>query len=608
MIPRCAGIVPLLVAIVCAVDVVWAAEVNAWLDRTRIGEGETVQLTLEAQGQASGRPDTAPLEQDFEVLGMSTGSRVNIINGRTDARTTWTLTLSPKRGGTLTIPALRIGDSRSAALSLEVSAAPAPAPGSGADILVETEVAPRAPYVQAEVLYTVRLLHAVPISGGQLSEPDPGNTLVQRLGDDREYATTRNGRRYQVIERRYALFPQTSGTLELAAPVFDGEMPDASRRRTSPFKRFFGNDLFSGRDPFEDLMTPTRRVRVRGEPAELEVRPRPHAAHGAHWLPAEQLVLNGAWQPDAKDVQVGEPVTLVLDIQAQGLTGGQLPSLAPESVDGFNVYPDQAQRQTDSGDAGVTGHLQQKIAFLPERAGALTLPAIEVRWWDTRANRERVATLPGRVLQVSPAAGQAAQETGARITSQPAADDVVPGRPVPAVSMPEPSPVTAQSPRTSMPGPWPWISAVLATGWLLTLVFWWWRARGARHSGPGTPSTAVQPAAANAARKEFLAACKAGDAITARRTLLAWAAAHWPDDPPRGLEALAQRLPDRAAREALADLNCVLYKDVGPWNGTRLAQSLQQLPKQDSRAGNSKAVLAPLYPESTHESPSVLSE
>jgi hypothetical protein len=607
MIPRYAGIVALLVAIVCAVDVAWAAEVSARLDRTRIGEGETVQLMLEAQGQVSGRPDTAPLEQDFEVLGLSTGSRVNIINGRTDARTTWTLTLSPKRGGTLTIPALRIGDSRSAALTLEVSAAPAPASGSGADILVETEVAPRAPYVQAEVLYTVRLLHAVPISGGQLSEPNPGNTLVQRLGDDREYATTRNGRRYQVIERRYSLFPQNSGTLELTAPVFDGEVPDTSRRRSSPFKRFFGKDLFSGRDPFEDLLTPTRRVRVRGEPAELEVRPRPDAAHGAHWLPAEQLQLNGAWQPDANEVQVGEPVTLVLDVQAQGLTGGQLPSLAPQSVEGFNVYPDQAQRQTDSGDAGVTGQLQQKIAFLPERAGALTLPAIEVRWWDTRANQERVATLPGRVLQVSPAAGQAAQDTGARVTSQPAADAVVPDQSVPPVSRPEPSPVAAQSPRTVAPVPWPWISAALAIGWLLTLVFWWWRARGAHPRERETPPPAANSVEATTARKQFLAACRAGDAITARRTLLAWAAAHWPDDPPRGLEALAQRLPDPAAREALADLNRALYKDAGHWNGTQLAQSLQQLPKQDSRAGNSKAVLAPLYPESAHASPSVSS-
>ncbi|MDH3527734.1 MAG: BatD family protein [Gammaproteobacteria bacterium] len=600
MIPHFVRIVSLLVAILCAVDVAWAADVNAWLDRTRISAGETAQLTLEAEGQVSGRPDTAPLETDFEVLGMSTGSRVNIVNGRTDARTTWTLTLSPKRSGRLTIPALRIGGSRSTALTLEVSDVPAPAPDSGADILIETELAPREPYVQAQLLYTVRLLSAVPISGGQLSDPKPENTLVQRLGEDREYALMRNGRRYQVIERRYALFPQTSGPLELAAPVFDGEIPDSSRRRTSPFKRFFGNDPFFGSDPFDDLMTPTRRVRVRGEPAELDIRPRPDAAQGAHWLPAERLLLNGAWQPDTEAIQVGEPVTLVLEIEARGLTGGQLPNPLPANVDGFNVYPDQAQRQTDSGDSGVTGHLQQKIAFIPERSGELALPAIEVHWWDTQANQERIASLPGRMLHVTPAAGQATQDTSARVTMQPAGDDNVSDHAVADISMPEPSQALLKSPRTSSPGPWPWISAALAIGWLVTLVFWWVRSRGIRHAVPGEKSTASKAMEANVARKQFLAACQANDATTARRMLLAWAAAHWPTDPPQGLEALAQRLHDPVAGEALAELNRALYKEDGTWNGVSLSKCLQQLPQQDSGKPTARDVLAPLYPHLTY--------
>ena len=100
------ALVVLLLTLIGVAERVQAADLQAWLDRTRVAEGETVRLTLEAQGQVSGRPETAPLEQDFEVLGMSTGSRLNIVNGRTDARTTWTLTLSPRRSGTLTVPSL----------------------------------------------------------------------------------------------------------------------------------------------------------------------------------------------------------------------------------------------------------------------------------------------------------------------------------------------------------------------------------------------------------------------------------------------------------------------------------------------------------------------
>jgi len=587
----------LLAVLLVSVTSARAADVNASLDRTRIAEGETVQLMLEAHGQVSGRPDTTPLEQDFEVLGLSTGSRVNIINGHTDARTTWTITLSPKHGGTLTIPGLRIGGSHSKALQLEVAATPVSAPGDNADIEIETELSYSQPYVQGQVLYSIRLLYATPLKSGQLSEPKPENTLVQKLGDDRQFTTTRNGRRYQVIERRYALFPQASGKLKLAAPVFDGEVPDTSRRRTSPFKRFFGNNAFFGHDPFEDLMTPTRRVRVRGKPAELDVRPRPATVQGAHWLPAEHLAVQGQWQPDRAEIKMGEPVTLVLDIEAQGLTGGQLPDPAPVAVEGFKVYPDQAQRRTDTDKSGVTGHLQQKIAFIPQRSGELTLPAIEMHWWDTRADRERVATLPGRVFKVAPTAGQPSQGA-ASPTPAEAAKDAAAGHPVPDVSLPESTPVALQPLPTPSPWvAWPWISVALGVGWLLTLILWWWRTRMARAvSGAQHPATSKSPVAATA-RKDFLAACQVDDAMCARRTLLAWAAAHWPADPPRGLESLAQRVTDPAAREALLELNRALYKEGGSWNGARLAQCLPQLPKAESRTDKHNTVLNPLYPD-----------
>ncbi|MEZ5541443.1 MAG: BatD family protein [Pseudomonadota bacterium] len=563
-----------------------AAGMDAWLDRTRIAAGESVQLTLELPGQVNDRPDTAPLEHDFDVLGVSSGSRVTIINGRSDARTSWTITLSPRHTGTLTVPALRVGAAQSAALTLLVDAAPATAgTGTGtdtdADIFIETEQAPARPYVQGEVHYTVRLLHAVPLRSGQLSEPAADTVLVQRLGEDRSYATTRNGRRYEVIERRYALFPQASGGLDLPAPVFDGEVPDTGRRRASPLSKFFGNDPFFGRAPFDDLLTPTRRVRVRGDAVRLDVQPRPDAATGSDWLPARQLQLTGHWEPAAGDARVGEPLTLQLEVTAQGLTGGQLPGLAPAAVAGFDIYPDQAQRETDAQESGVTGHLQQKIAFIPRRAGTFTLPALTLHWWDTGADRERVATLPERVVQILPGAQPAAQPPPM------SAQEIAAAAPIPALAATAPVPVAA--------GPWPWVSALLAGGWLLTLLVWGWQARRRRTAAPPRPAPGGHDRVTTL-RRRFRAACAAGDAAAARRNLLDWAAAHWRDDPPSGLQALAERLDDPATRSALAELDRAVYRAGTAWDGARLAARLQQLPVPPARSGRDDTVLAPLYP------------
>lgn len=574
-----------------------AAGVEAWLDRTRISDGETVQLTLEVAGQVGDRPDTTPLEKDFEVLGVASGSRMTIVNGRSDARSSWTITLSPRHPGTLTVPALRVGTGQSAALTLEVGQAPVAAAGSDTDIFIETELSPQQPYLQSQVLYTVRLLHAVPLRSGQLSEPATDAALVQRLGDDRSYATTRNGRRYQVIERRYALFPQASGTLELAAPVFDGEVPDAGRRRANPLSKFFGNDPFFGRDPFDDLLTPTRRVRVRGEAARLDVRPRPAAANGTHWLPAQHLELHGSWSPEQGEIRTGEPLTLQLDVTVTGLTGGQLPGLAPAAVAGFEVYPDQAQRQTDSDETGVTGHLQQKIAFIPRQVGRLALPDVTVRWWDTQADREQVATIPGRTVQVLPGAPAAAP---APASSVPALQDGTGAAAAAATPLPD---VAARPVAAAVTGPWPWVSALLAAGWLLTLLAWAWHARRARAQPRQQRRAAAAPNdRVSTLRRRFHAACAANDAVAARRNLLDWAAAHWPVDPPRGLQELAGRIDVAATRAALAALDRAVYLPGSDWEGAALAACLPHLPAPP-RTGGRDPVLAPLYPERTQPAP-----
>ena len=68
---------------------VWA-DVQASLDRTTVRAGDTVTLTLEADGQNPGvSPDLSALEKDFTILGTSTSQQVQIINGRRSDRTQW---------------------------------------------------------------------------------------------------------------------------------------------------------------------------------------------------------------------------------------------------------------------------------------------------------------------------------------------------------------------------------------------------------------------------------------------------------------------------------------------------------------------------------------
>lgn len=582
------------------------AELTARLNTDQTSVGETVQLQVEADGQVSDSPDTKPLTKDFDVLGIASGSRVNIINGQMDARSTWTISLAPKHSGKLTIPALELNGEQTRPMTLQVSEVPV-VDGKTADnpIFIETEVDRKDPYVQGMVLYTIRLFYEVKLLEGSLSEPQLDNALVRRLGKDREYNAERNGHRYRVLKRQYAIFPQTSGPLELPATVLGARIPDKTSRRRSPFQDFFGrdrsNDPFFGGSGLSDMFTSTRPVRVRGETQVLQVRPRPAQITGSQWLPAESLALIESWQPEQNQLRVGDPLTRTVTIRARGVTGEQLPELELSEVDGFKVYPDRSQASTLDLEQGVEGEKSRNIAYVPMRPGKYKLPAVSLHWWDTQTDQERVAELPERSVEVLPAL------SGQGMPVQPSAQ--------PEITQPGASASTADAGKTSVtrtppppsgvasgtgdltPAPigiWPWLSLLFALLWLATLIVWWRARRRAVVPRPIAGQSRIAQDAAQA-KAHFQAACRANDPSLARRSLLAWAAAHWSDDPPAGLDQLAQRLDEPQARKALSELDRLLYRgETQSWDGKVLAQLLIKLPKP-GRAPSAKTVLPDLY-------------
>ena len=578
------------------------AELNALLNAGKISMGDTVQLQIEAQGQLTASPDTEPLNKDFDVLGVASGSRVNLINGHMEAHSTWSITLSPKRSGRLIVPALELNGEQTQPLTLQVSEVPVMDGAAGGNpVFIETEVDRSDPYVQGMVLYTLRLFYEVKLMGGRLSEPQLDNAMVHRLGKDKEYYTERDGHRYRVLKRQYAIFPQASGKLELPAPVLEARIPDTSTKRNSLLQDLLSRDPLMNGSRMGDLYTATRPIRVRGAAKTLQVRPRPAQMQARHWLPAENLILVESWKPERSELRVGDPLTRIISLKARGVTGEQLPELDPGYVDGFKAYPDRSQADTIELDQGIEGEKTQHVAFVPLRPGNYTLPAVRLHWWDTNSDRERLAELPERQVEVLPALagqgmpGQTAtiSEPSLRSTPEPlaAADPSL------ARQIPQPADVASrtESRLLSDAGIWPWFSLLFAVLWLVTLLIWW-RGRGhVPRVQPGNGQNPGREADAAQARSRFLSACRANDAGQARRSLLEWAAAHWPDTPPAGLDELARRLDDPQLIEALQALDRTLYRgDSQGWDGSVLAQRLGKLPKQKLSTGD-RSPLPDLY-------------
>ncbi|HEY6942177.1 BatD family protein [Dokdonella sp.] len=536
--------------------------VRAWLDRDSMHLGETVTLNVETDDVGATQPDFSELAKDFNVLGTQSGQQVSISNGTRAAKTLWAVGLEPKHEGAITIAPLAVGSARTAPIRLTVLPAPTAAQQAGGDIFLEASADPLDPYVQQQVRYTVKLYFAFDLTDGNLAEPKADGISAQRLGQDKSYVATVGTRRYHVLERHYALTPERSGAIEIPALAFRGTVLDAADPAA-----FFGRG---------------RTVSARSDAVRLDVRAKPAAWTDGAWLPAASLLLKDEGEPPT-EVHVGEPVTRTIRLQAQGLGYEQLPELELAAPQGAEIYPDKADTRTRDDGEWLYGERVRKFAFVPDRAGTLTVPGLSVRWWDTVHDRAETATLPPRTITVLPAAPSAATA----------------GTPASAAS---PSPANAATPVAPVVDAgldarlWKTIAATGFVLWIATLFAWWLsrRSTAAPRAEPAPASRAAAP------RGQFLRACALGDLAGAERALVDWARSERADV--YNLGQLAAQLADASQRDVLDDLQRSRYAGEGVAEG--LAARLQRAFRgglrwrvDDIRAARREDALPALYPE-----------
>ena len=519
--------------LLAAVTPTLAQQAVASLDRNTVFEGDSVQLRIAVNNVAPNiEPNYAPLTADFEVSNSGINTQMSVVNGRRLASTQFTVLLEPLRTGTITLPPIQVGPMRTQTLSLTVM--PRPSSGDGvSDLFVEVEATPRNPYVQAQVLFVVRLYHALPITEGVLGEPEPESAVIKRLSDGLDYPINRNGREYRVIERRFAIFAERSGPLTIPALSFSGRIADPSQGSR-----------------FNSLFNRGRRVVVSSKPVQLTVRPMPEQFSGDYWLPAAALEIHEDWPNGEPVFRVGEPATRSIVIKATGLVSAQLSDFILPAMDAAKVYPDQPEMQTRTDPDWVLGEREDKFAIVPTRAGPMILPEIRIPWWDTRADRERSMVIPAREFEVLPGA----------------AENLLPSIPMADSRSELVGRVAAKAGGGA--SLWQLLAALATSLWLLTLGLYL-RARRAQRVKRPVGKLAARKSTNY--RKSLKQACDQADPQGAAAALIAWSCEIYNAPPPGTLQSLARQIGDSELAMEIRQLDRVLYAiPDSDWAGQRL--------------------------------------
>lgn len=549
------------------------AVTRAWLDRDSANAGDVVMLNIETD-QRGVDPDYTPLRNDFALGAKSANQQMQVTNGSVTVRALFGVVLTPRKSGELIVPAIRVGNERTEPLRLQVgaSASDAGSSASGAaaaaqgneDAFVQTQVDDPQPYVQQSVGVVVRLYFATQLASGELDLEAPDGASLQRIGDDVSSVKVLNNRQYNVVERRYLLVPERSGRLVLPSARFNG------RSVGGFFDDYFGrgNGELSARSASIPLQ-------VRAQPANA---PQP-------WLPLRSLQLRYTTTPQR--ATAGEAAQLVVEASARGATQAQFPELPTPSVPDAQVFAEPPQYEERFVDGSPQLRLTRRYSIVPNRAGPLVVPGLQVAWWDVGAAAAKTAALPDLTLDVAAGSGAfAAPAPAPTPVANPSPDNAAPTAAAGTLSL-------QQAAATQRP--WGWIAAAIgfALLWIATLVWALLRRRGGSH---GAPVINASDAAAPGRRvthgvAELRRALDTGGMDDVAAVLCGMAGVI-------DIDSVLAALSDPAQQAAVAQMQRARWGGDGDVTSARsaLREAFAKGPRWRHATAAEPEVLAPLYP------------
>jgi hypothetical protein len=521
--------------------IAWAA-LTQTIDPATGRLGDTLRLTLILQDEPASTtdPDLSPLAKDFKVVGTQKSLAYEFVQGQSRLRAEWVILLTPKRAGQLQIPVLKWGLLQTKSLPLLITdqsmATVKPVKKTIKDgpdaVLLQTEVDTQTPYINAQVIYTVRILNRKSLMDAVFSPPVVQDAVLFKLGNNHEYETVVKGERYHVMELKYAIFAQKSGDLTIHAPTFQALL-------------------------FDGVQT---AVHATDKDTVLHLKPVPSFFH-APWLPAHTVKLTESYEPGKTSWRQGETVTRFIMVDSIGMPAQLLPAMHWGKSSAWQLYADTPMFNNTLTEKAIAGRALYKLTYVLRHSGAVTLPAVQLPWFNTVTNKIEMAEIASKVIQV--------QASSPAVVVAPASQQKVP---LPTVTK-------AQRGLRVKDG-------AMGIGGLLLLWAFYRRDFFLTMKRKKTP------------RQLLRQACRAHQALEAQTALFAVAKQRWPLVEIRDLESLAKQANHLAFQQALQILAKTLYDPAChiPWNGRALWKAWLKVPKKRIHKKTKRSLLPPLYP------------
>lgn len=402
----------------------------ASVDKNPVGVSDqfTLSFTLQNAGSGGGRNLKLPNLDNFRIMmGPSTTSNMQYINGVVSSSFTYSYVLQPKNVGRFTIGAatIEVGGKTFSTSPITVDVSKSAAQPNkqqqqqGASADVEAQLADnlflrasidRSRVMQGQQINLVYKLYTrVQIQNYNLTKSP---TMTGFWSEDVEMAKqiqlateTYNGKQFQVgVIKRSALFPTQSGTLEIGPMEITTIVTVRDKRSWDPFDVFNGN-------PFG------RQIEyvVKSEPIRIKVDPLPAGAPASFKGAVGKFSISA--KVDKQNAKTNEPISYKVTITGTGnIKVLESPSI--EVPSDFEQYTPKVADNINRRDVRISGSKTFEYILVPRYPGKKIVKPVEFSYFDLGKNE--YVTLKSPQLEINVEQGAAA--TSPFVSSSPRED------------------------------------------------------------------------------------------------------------------------------------------------------------------------------------------
>ena len=389
----------ILIITLFSLNLIFPQAVNVSVDRQRLQKGDVLQLMIEVSGAKNfPKIELDEINNNFDFVGGPyEQTSIEFINGKMKDTKTLTWTLSPRKIGNLTIPAIEgsIDGKRFVSKPIKIMVANNLKDSSENSVFILAEVDKESVYLGEQITLTYKLYKDLntKISGiDQFQMPDFNGFWVEEIfTPQRLQYQSKNvlfeGRKYQVANLgQRALFPIASSQ-HIIPPVSIKTQIEKKKKNTK-------------RDPFFDpffnsFFTETKTKIIRSNKKTITIKqfpePKPNDFNGA----VGDFKINVAI--DQKEIEVNNGIMFTIFLEGTGNLGlFTLPKV--EFPQALEAFPPNDDYKKDVFRNQITGSQKLEYVLIPRRPGHFEIPMIKMSYFNLKLDSwSSIETIPLKI-------------------------------------------------------------------------------------------------------------------------------------------------------------------------------------------------------------------